>query len=100
MTITITESRTTFRPTDQQIVDAKDYLADTGLDSLIVAVCFPGKKSGEWREGLVGLAIMDGGLLAIWIDRESALYALDKGTAGHALFRVYKDGCYNLVDVR
>lgn len=98
MTSTITE--TTFRPTEQQVTDATEYLKDVGLDSIIVAVCFPGMQHGEWKEGLVGLAVMDGSYPAIWIDRDSAMYDLTSGNAGNALFRVYKDGCFHLVDQR
>lgn len=97
MSIT-TDFQTTFRPTEEQVADAVEYLVDVGLHSLIVAVLFPGKQHGVWKEGQVGLAVMDCGYLAIWLDRESALCALDTGKYGNAMFRVYKDGCFHLVE--
>lgn len=72
--------------TEEQISYAMEYLAESGLSSLIVAV------------NTFGEAIMDGGLPAIWVDRDSALYALETGLAGDALFRVYVDGHTHLVD--
>ena len=90
-----------FCPTDEQTEYAKEYLAESGLDSLIIAVTFPGKQRGIWTEGQTRKAVMDQSLPAIWVDRDSALHAFDTliinyGTT--AMFRVYKDGHVHLVD--
>jgi hypothetical protein len=84
MTSVVTESG--FQPTSEQVEYAKEYLAESGLGSLIVAV-------SQTHE-----AIKDGGLPAIWVDRDSALFAFETGSAGSALFRVYADGHVHLVD--
>jgi hypothetical protein len=92
------EQEKKFRPTDEQVEYVKEYLAESGLGSLLVAVDFPGKLRGLWFEDQERHAIMDGGLPAIWVDRDSAMDAFDKGLAGNAIFRVYADGHVHLVD--
>lgn len=91
---------TTFRPTNCQIEESCEYLKDTGLSSIIVAVSFPGMQSGEWKEGLVGLTVMEGSFMAVWIDNESAEEWLNKSPAGTVLFRIWDDGCYKVVDTK
>jgi hypothetical protein len=98
MTSSITEFVAGFQPTDEQISYAVEYLAESGLSSLIVAVDFPGKVRGIWEEGQGREAVMDGGAPAIWVDRDSALAAFETGKIGNALFRVHADGHTHLVD--
>lgn len=81
-----------FSPTSEQVTFAQEYLAETGLDTVMVAVNFPGKEYGIWLNGQVREAVMDGSRPAIWTDRDSALYAMEHGVAGNAIFRVYADG--------
>ncbi len=69
------------RPTADQILFAMEYMQDSGLSSVMVAVVFPNRE-----------AVMDGDDPAIWTDRHSALDALNDGFAGNAVFRVYSDG--------
>lgn len=90
-----------FRPTNEQIEYAKEYLAESGLGSLIVAVIFPGKQRGIWTEGQTRKAVMDQSLPAIWVDRDSALHAFDTLVINYgttAMFRVYTDGHVHLVN--
>lgn len=98
MTTITTDFETRFRPTADQILFAMDYLAESGLSSVMVSVNFPGKQSGIWEEGQVVEPVMDRGEPMIWTDRDSALFALDTGSFGNALFRVYANGHCHLVD--
>lgn len=86
-----------FCPTDEQIAFACEYLAETGLESLLVAVNFPGKQRGVWTEGQTRETVLDGIFPAMWVDRESAFHAFDTGNYGNAMFRVYRDGNAHLV---
>lgn len=101
MNATAVDLEANFRPTDEQIDYAREYLAESGIDSMIVAVFFPGKQRGIWTEGQTHKAIMDESLPAIWVDRDSALDAFDTLITSYgtvAMFRVYTDGHLHLVD--
>jgi hypothetical protein len=99
MNSTVIDFETSFRPTDEQIASASEFIAETGVASVLVAVCFPGKQRGIWVEGMIGLAVMDGpSRFAMWTDRGSAMTDFDSGRFGNAIFRVYPDGHTHLVD--
>ena len=91
-----------FRPTDEQIEYATKWAKDRELDSVFVAVDFPGKVAGQWEKGQnrAPVRTMSLGVMVprVWTSRQGALYAMENGSAGNAVFRVYSDGEVALVD--
>lgn len=92
------EFDTYFRPTNQQLKYAQEYMAEAGLTVVFVTANYPGKQRGVWVEGQTCETVMDGAFPALWTDRRSALKSFDTGNYGNALFRVFVDGQYSLVD--
>lgn len=90
-----------FAPTFDQLIYAAKYARDFGLDSVFVAVEFPGKERGVWTSSQERKPVYDEAntkVFALWVERDNALADLDLGHAGNAVFRVYNDLNFNLVD--
>lgn len=88
-----------FGPLPDQLAYATKYATDHKLnDGVFVLVNFPGKQRGVWEYGQTREAVMCGSAYSLWVERQNALDVLDLGNCGNAVFRVYPDGHFHLVD--
>lgn len=89
-----------FRPTPDQILWVRWYAKKTHIESVFVAVNFPGKQRGIWNKGQAREAVLNANSPVFWTNRDKALEDLDTGQVGNAIFRVWADGRFGLVDER
>ena len=95
----IADEQANFGPTPEQLTYAAKYATDHKLnDGVFVLVNFPGKQRGIWTYGQAREAVMCGSQFSLWVERQNALDVLDLGNCGNAVFRVYPDGHFHLVD--
>ena len=92
------DEQANFGPTPEQLAYAVKYATGHKLDSVFVLVNFPGKQRGIWEYGQTREAVMCGSAFSLWVERQNALDVLDIGNCGNAVFRVYQDGHFHLVD--